>query len=355
MRQSWTKQKVREAILGLHKAGKPLNSDFIQKNNSALYGAACCRYGNWPKAIKAAGFKYAEVKAPRPGPIWTKEQIVAQVKELYQKEGKINSNFAQTCHRNLYQRALYQFGTWKATVEAAGFDYQNVMVRKRFRSWTKAAIVAEIKRRMQNQLPLNGQAVARDDPGLYHAATRHFGKGGWDKALRKIGLSSDAIFIKRVWTDKKVVDELRALHQAGTPLYGYYLVKNGYESLFRGAIKRFGSWKKAVEAAGFNYEAVRKVRMNYWNKKRVIQEIQRLEKLGIRLSSSAIRRTRCDLLGAGIVNFGSWCEAVEAAGINYQEHLLVWSTKAWLRKLSRADVKNLQRKAKKLSRERRRA
>lgn len=261
----------------------------------------------------------------------------------------------QTRFQALYQRALKRFGSWGKAVEAAGFDYQAMRARREFRSWSKASIVAELKRRRKHNLPLSGKAVSLQDRGLYHAARRYFGPKGWDKALRKIGLSSMAIFAGRVWTGKKIIQEIHLLFQARSPLYAYYLTKNGYTSLVSGAAKWFGSWRKAIECAGFDYEKIRAVRANYWKPEVVIREIKRLNSLGVRLSSKAVHLTRGDLFSAAIKHFGNWGKAVEAAGINYLDHTLVWSTKAWLRRLQPRNIRALSRRAAALSKERKRS
>lgn len=355
MRQSWTKEKVRDKIVGLRAAGKPLNSNSVQQIHHSLYLAGCYYYGSWCKAIRAAGLRYTDVVAKEREPYWTKERVVAKIREVYQKEGKLNSNFAQTQHAALYQRALHRFGNWGQAVEAAGFDYQSLKVRKRFRWWSKASIIAELKRRKKNRLPLSGLAVSREDPGLYHAAKRYFGLQGWDKALQKIGLSSMMVLASRIWTGEKIIREIHLLFQAKSPLNISYLTKNGYASLVGGGVKWFGSWKKAIEAAGFDYEQIRAVRSAYWKPEVIIREIKRLNRLGIRLSSKATQLTRADLFGAAVTHFGSWSQAVEAAGISYTDHSLVWSTKAWLRKLTPEHVTVLGRRAVSLAKRRRRS
>ncbi len=351
MRQSWTKQKVRDAILGLHKTTGKLNSNFAQTKHRRIYLAAVYHFGSWKKAVQSAGFRYSDVKIKERPIHWTKELVIADICELYRKEGKINSNFAQTQHKALYQRAIKRFGSWQKAVETAGFDYASVRVLKTFRRWTKEAIIDEARRRKENNLPLNGDAVSQEDRGLYHAARRYFGRGGWNKVLQKIGLSSREIYAKIFWTKDKVIKEIHKLHEAGTPLYYYFLVQNGYAGLITGGKRYFGSWKKTIEVAGLDYNEIRKVR-SPWTKKELIDEIKRLQRVGIRLSLKATQKARADLVSSAINMFGSWSQAVDAACINYQEHCLIWSTKAWLRKLSSIEVKKLDRKAQTLSRRR---
>lgn len=287
------------------------------------------------------------------GRSWTKEKVRDEILGLHKATGKINSNFAQVHYRNLYGAVVRLFGSWQKAVEAAGFNYADVRIRNPFRKWSRKAIVAEIKRRQKRGLALNAREVCKDDYALYKAAKRYFGRGGWDKALRKIGLSSYSLYANRIWTKPKVVAAIQGLYTEGSPLYAYYLQRNGHASLVTGGVKVFGSWHKAIEAAGYKYEDIRAVRQGYWTHATVIKEIKRLEKLGVRLSSKATQKTRGDLFGSAIIHFGSWSQAVEAAGINYRKHALVWSTKAWLRKLSEAEVKDIIQKSKTLVKKRR--
>lgn len=345
MGQSWTKEKVRDKILGLHKKVGKINSNFVQKEHRALYCAAVYHFGDWKKAVQFAGFRYADVKIKKRPVYWTKERIIAQITEIHQKEGEINSNFIQVHYSPLYGAATRLFGSWQKAVEAAGFDYGTIRVKKPFRKWSKKAIVTELKRRQKRGLALNAKGVCKDDYGLYLAAKRYFGKGGWNKALRRIGLNSNAVFAGRIWTKQKVIGAIQTLYKAGSPLYAYYLQKNGYSNLVAGAVKVFGSWKKAIESAGYKYEDVKAVRTGHWTKTTIIKVIKRLEKMGVRLSSKATQMNMGDLFSSARLLFGSWGQAVESAGINYHEHSLTWSTKAWLRKLSKSDVQRIVKKS----------
>lgn len=283
---------------------------------------------------------------------WTKEKVRDAILGLHRKTGKANSNFVQVNHPILYQAALRHFGSWPKAVEAAGLEYSVVRVNKPFRRWSKKAIVAELKHRQREGLALNQRAVSQDDDSFYRAARRHFGLGGWDKALRMIGLSSRAVVPPRTWTKQQVLAKVHELCRAGVPLNCASLIKGDHRKLYCAGRKWFGSWRKTIEAAGYDYNKIQAVRANYWTPQIVIKEIKQLEKSGIRLSLKAIRETRNDLLSAAITRFGSWGQAVEAAGISYQAHCLKWSTKAFLRKLSAADVERLKGKAETLAKKR---
>jgi hypothetical protein len=89
-------------------------------------------------------------------------------------------------------------------------------------------------------------------------------------------------------------------------------------TLFRKARHRFGSWRKAIEAAGLNYDEV--VQRQKWTPEKIIAEIKRLYMEGKDLSITAMQRSYPNLVAIAQSPryFGSWRAAVEAAGLDYE-------------------------------------
>jgi hypothetical protein len=142
----------------------------------------------------------------------------------------------------------------------------------------------------------------------------------WD--IRGLHLSPD-----------EVLSEIRRLHRAKKSLRG----KNVPNPLFARGRRLFGSWKNAIEAAGFNYEQVTGVRR--WSREKVIEIIKRLAGLGIPINASTIERQHFALYRAAIRLFPlSWAKALKAAGFNPAEHKKtrnVWdrqSAEDWVKK-----------------------
>ncbi|MGQ9463702.1 MAG: hypothetical protein ACUVTP_11620 [Candidatus Fervidibacter sp.] len=122
------------------------------------------------------------------------------------------------------------------------------------------------------------------------------------------------------WSHERIVEEIRRLHEQGVPL-NMSSVRAVFPSLVAIACspKYFGSWKAAVEAAGFNYEEIMQIKR--WTRERVIEEIRRFYESGEDLRPSAIARACQTLLMAARKFFGSWREAVTAAGIDYDSYI----------------------------------
>lgn len=94
-------------------------------------------------------------------------------------------------------------------------------------------------------------------------------------------------------------------------------VAKEHKRLYLKARKLFGSWKNAVEASGINYEYVRNNKK--WTRDKIINDIKELHEKGHSIRPWSLRNNgRVKLLSAANYHFGSWKKAVEAASISYK-------------------------------------
>lgn len=334
MSRKWSREIVVEHILLRKKEGKPLNSNHIQTNHVPLYLAACNYFGSWKAGIEAAGLSYDDVRVTKVAcPVWGKDKIAAVIQRRYKLKQPLNSNHIQTKEPRLYASAVKYFGGWSQAIKAAGLDYSLLRKRPPTRAWTKEALVTAVIERAAKGLSIGGGDVCVADRGLYNAANRLLGRHSWAKARVLAGFDPIDPRPWKVWDTAKVRAEVRRLHEHGVPLNTSAIVANGHTKLLAAGIKVFGSWARAIRAAGLDYSKIRKSRMNWWTRPRILMCIRLLERRGIRLSHRDIQKSHCALLGSAVARFGSWSQAVEAAGISYQRHCRVWSTKAWLRRM----------------------
>ena len=84
-------------------------------------------------------------------------------------------------------------------------------------------------------------------PHLYQQGVWIF--GDWDKALRAAGFDPEKMRERGVWDEEKIIDTIRAMHKKHLPLYAAYVMDN-HAKLFSAALRQFGSWAKALVAAG---------------------------------------------------------------------------------------------------------
>lgn len=87
-------------------------------------------------------------------------------------------------------------------------------------------------------------------------------------------------------------------------------------SLYICACKLFGSWRNALEVCGVDYESSRNYKK--WTRDRIVGEIMRLLSEGGSLRPTMLRKNgNTALVSAAVYHFGSWRRAVEACGVNY--------------------------------------
>ena len=113
---------------------------------------------------------------------------------------------------------------------------------------------------------------------------------------------------------EKVKKEIKALYHS--PLKKPYNVAKEYPALYLKGRRVFGSWKKALEACGIDYEKARNHKK--WSRVKVVEEINKLYFIGHSLRLKDLRRKgMICLISAAMYRFGSWRKAVESSGISY--------------------------------------
>ena len=271
-------KQVIEEITSLHRLNQPLNSNHTQKHNQALYQASLRYFGSWGEAVKAAGFNYNQERKKKPYLPRSKECVITEIKSRLAIGKNLGGGFVFTEDRGLYSAAKKAFPgnkSWEKALQAAGINLE--------------------------KLP---------DP-------------------------------REVWTREIVLKTIQEYERKGKPLNSYFLNQNGLGGLTGAGKRIFGSWKAAIEAAGLVYEKIQAVRHNYWTELTVVREIQTYAAMGKKLSLKSTQKERADLIGGAIKCFGSWDRAVTAAGFNYKEHCKVRSTKFWLNQLRPEAYKEL--------------
>lgn len=206
------------------------------------------------------------------------------------------------------------------------------MARQR---WSKEKVIERIQERSREGLALNSDAIVHEDEPLMGAARRYY--GSWQNALVEAGFDPDAHRKEREptkrWDKSIIIEEIKNLASQGVELNAH-AVKRVDSKLVAAGTTHFGSWKKAIEAAGFDYETVRKTAK--WSKKDVIKTIQTAHKANADLSDNTVSALNPGLYGAAFHYLGSWSSAVEQAGIDYDlvRRTVVWSKEKILEALA---------------------
>jgi len=157
--------------------------------------------------------------------------------------------------------------------------------------------------------------MARQSLPLLAAAMHHF--GSYREALGQAGLDYRQILRPRPrrWTPQKVVQELCRLHSEGHGLADSQ-VRRRWPQLAAAARNYFGSYRRAIEAAGFDYADVR-CDGRVWSRNRIIQILRELHRGGADLRVSRVMKDVPGLEPAARKYFGGYRQAMLASGLRY--------------------------------------
>jgi len=206
---------------------------------------------------------------------WTPERVMESIKHLEDKSASWN-------HKNnssLYNAAVTHFGSWKAAVRACGFDYYDIkkvsnkkwsgtdmdFLKNNFQTLSTEDI-AKILGRSKNSintyrhrwgLKLDLDRFTEEEQEFIR---KNFGRLSDKEIAEKLGETPNAVYYYRLkeklkksdsWEPDKVLEEIRELFNKGK-------LRNisASEPLYAAARRSYGSWKKALEAAGLDYSKV---------------------------------------------------------------------------------------------------
>jgi hypothetical protein len=244
--------------------------------------------------------------------IWDKDEILRAVRKLHKQKKDLSYNAMTRRMQPLVSAAAYHFGSYRAAVERAGIDYATVIRRPR---WTRPLIIGLIKIAKRKGDDLHWSAVTRRRDELGRAAFASLQPrlfGSWDRALSAAGLDADEVNRYRKWNKNTIVFELRGRAKEHEPLNSG-AVQRDDPGLHAAAVRHFSSYDAALRAARLDPQSVRARRS--WNDQEVLRGLKAAKRSGGHLSDSAVRRENPALYGAAVRLFGSFTAAREAAGI----------------------------------------
>jgi hypothetical protein len=259
-RRKWSKQAVIDKIRALYRARESLSTRNMAQLGYSGMVTSCYSpelFGGWWSAIRAAGLDPKKACTRRKK--WTSERIILEIRRLQRQGVDLSHSAAKRRHQYLVvaARRTEHLGSWRAAVQAAGFDYGAV---SKHESWTKDKIVARIRELQRRGGALSHQEAKQSQPSLVSAASSPRFFGSWARAVDAAGLDYDSVRKTRRWTKDRIVQTIRKLYQEGRPLNNSSMRRIGYRGMMAAARRPafFGSWEAAIRAAGLDYDQIRK-------------------------------------------------------------------------------------------------
>lgn len=204
------------------------------------------------------------------------------------------------------QAARRLFGSWESAIHKAGLEYDFITAKRR---WTPEKIISQIRRLAKNQVPLNATHIERKFGALYRAAVKAFA-WSWNDALQAAGLDPKVHRQRRGawdrdkavhWVESRIRKRRSVLAKDAPPALKCFVWDH---SKLR--------WTDFIESFGISYPGVKK-RLD-WSAKSVVKEIRRRKAQGKAMNYGALKREHQRLLCQAVKFFGSWDDARDAAG-----------------------------------------
>jgi len=240
----------------------------------------------------------------------TREDVIRHIVEREAQRQPLDEEAICSSVRDLHAAAIEHFGLWETALRYAG-----VRKASSARQYSSIAVIQSIRRICREGYDLSGRRNKARDRRLYDAAIRHFGT--WRRALTAAGidLNGTAGFSKSLRNRKRRI--VRAIHARQTQRLSLVWTDVCLENraLAIAAKSVYGNWPRALAAAERSIVEGALTSTQRWTKERVIQEIRRRSDNRHSLKYNAARGENAALVAAARRHFGSWGQALAAAGV----------------------------------------
>ena len=306
----WSREEVIAQLR--RRKGGPLHQSAMEREVPALVVAAYRYFGNYRKAIEAAGLDYGHIRV-RPRRLWNARRIVTEIRRASRDGSGLWHGAMKRTSPNLLRAAQRYFGTYRDAAKAAGIE-KAALRPPPFRRWSAPIVLEELQRMHRESEPLNPTYLRKYRPYLFRVCGRRF--GCYRKAVAAAGIeyASIARILHRPLPAPQVVSRLQALFERGKDLR-YTAMARCEPRLLEAARRRFGSYRAAVEAAGIAYPPLQPLR--HWTEPLVLRTLRDLHRAGVDLRYAYMKRCYLPIYEASRYYFGSYTNAVREAGIDY--------------------------------------
>jgi len=117
--RSWDRNSVLFDLRQRYRDRDALKSGSLQQEEPALHAAAVRHFGNYQKALRAAGIDPAGVRRRRS---WDKAEVLRALKTLAKRRASLSDSAVRRKSPALHGAAARLFGTYTAARAAAGID-----------------------------------------------------------------------------------------------------------------------------------------------------------------------------------------------------------------------------------------
>lgn len=224
---------------------------WLKRHDPGLAQQAYKAFGNWRKALNAAGLSGVHPRR------WDPQTVLAEIRARAERGERLTYDATAAEMPWLLSASCRMFGTWSKAVAAAGYDLERI----RRENWicAKDRFAERLRAWVRQHGSLNPSQLLQSDPRLWRAMHSHF--GGARKAGQALSLpvtyENNYALLAPDERRKHTECELRAWVNSHGPLVTSRLKKD-YAGLCARVVKTFGSVREAAEALNLPYVNLRR-------------------------------------------------------------------------------------------------
>lgn len=309
------KTEVTDWIRGEHQGRKPLNLSAVKRRRPDLIEFVYSQdtFWGWKNALREAGIEYSSIN------VELEETITC---EICGEQMKGIGFHVQSKHEIPLSEYILEFPDAPRRSEAMN-QYkpgQKTIIAHWERAPSPEYILDRVCELASQGYPLNQRSVLLAEPNLIRKAMMYF--GSWDTALEMVGLEPGNIRRHRpngTYTPEYIIEAIQALANEGSNLRFDSLIKT-HSTLYARAIKTFGSYAKALEAAGLGSTHYCEYAVTESRYLEFCMKVEGVRSLRGRRRQTAVISLKRDYKDIQYARFaGSWKRVSEELSIDYHK------------------------------------
>ena len=238
--------------------------------------------------------------------LWSAEYVLDRIAELHRHELPLNFMWATEHERALACAALKYFGRWDEALRRVGLDPAQIRRQSLSEHLSGEQVIKRLRTRRRLELPLNDGALIKQDLRLYNASRRRF--GSYSAALRATGIDPKSVRLRPWKHDQRDVRQMLTAVREAARLpddkwrKAWPRLRARYNPV--ATSRRFGSWTKVFEAAGFDRQKL--IRKRYPDKTSVLAALRERLKKHLPIKAGVVFREERTLYNAALKHFGGF-------------------------------------------------
>ena len=312
-------KRIVERLRSLHRAGEPLNISAVKRRHPKVleHVMTLKHFRGWRNALEAAGLSYDKIL------VELCDHCTCAIcgEELLALDGHL-----RTKHRMPKERYLRKFPGQETIADSVRAQRTDSLRHAPHWElvWSREYLIDYVIYKHERGESLSPWTVYRDEPAVHANMKKYF--GSYRAGIEAAGINYREIRVidlTEQWTAKKVIERIRKLHRR-KPLSSTGDIRRHDTRLYDSCHRYFGGPVPAIEAAGILYVRLKARRSRQWTRNNVLHTIRSLDGIGSSLRPAALTDhldgQAAEFLAVAEDRFGSWDNAVRAAGIDYEKH-----------------------------------